>query len=322
VVIDKVISCGKYSMHTPKMFRISGSSNHAEQPLVGLPHTLEQLLPKVAEDGVVVLTGVLGNYHPMLMSWVCRLRELGIRNLVVAAFDEEAYRAAALAGLAVYLSELPDSRTAEGGGCEYGSTCFRAATKAKSRAALEVLRKGYDVLYSDSDMLWFSDPRANLKALSTASNGALLVQSNEPNHTSPANGPRRINSGFYYAAATPATITALEAITEHALKSRLSEQPSFFDVLCGEQGEFAEGDSACQQPGGMRTVFLDRDVYPNGKHRDLWDAPDVQAAAVALGASVLHNNWIVGEEKVARQRKHHWRYDDERKMCIHPWASM
>jgi hypothetical protein len=41
----------------------------------------------------VILTGVSYNYRDILMNFVCNLRRLGIYDsLVIAAFDEEAYR--------------------------------------------------------------------------------------------------------------------------------------------------------------------------------------------------------------------------------------
>lgn len=123
--------------------------------VVGLPHTLEQLLPRVADASkTVVLTGLMGNYLPMLLSFVCQLRNLGLTNLLVAAFDEDAYRGAFLhrfvcceavklgliacpprRSLPVFLVPAPAGL---GTDCAYGTDCFRAVTKTKSRTTLQV----------------------------------------------------------------------------------------------------------------------------------------------------------------------------------------
>ena len=60
-----------------------------------------------------------------------------------------------------------------------------------------------------------------------------VVQSNAPSKEPDANGPLRINSGFYRVRSNPATIAAMEQIVMHAASSRLTEQPSFYMVLCG-----------------------------------------------------------------------------------------
>jgi hypothetical protein len=285
----------------------------------GASSALNDLLPLVADSRkTVVLTGLLGNYGDFLLSFACQLRKLGVHNLLVAAFDEEALRVAQLYGLPAFLEPV----AVPPGACHFGTPCFRTATKAKSRAALRVLQAGHDVLYSDSDVVWFSDPVSELRALSEAGGDALLVQSNEPNATLPANGARRINSGFYFARSSPATVSAVRAIVAHAGGTKLSEQPSFYDVLCGASGEFRAGNDSCQLPdGGVRTLFLDRDHYPNGVHRDLWAQPDVGAAALALGSRVLHNNWVVGGSIKLRRQRAFWHFDGERGMCAHDWAA-
>jgi hypothetical protein len=164
--------------------------------------------------------------------------------------------------------------------------------------------------------VWFENPLPHLQAL--GANGDLLVQSNEPNASLPANGNRRINSGFYYASSSKAAITAFHDITEHSAKTKLSEQPSFYDVLCGE-GIYRVGNDSCKLPGGIRTVFLNRDQYPNGAHKQLWQAKDVRQAASAVGAKILHNNWAVGEATKKHRQSEFWHYDEKRHLCEHTW---
>ena len=314
------VSCGTVSVDLPELFQVSGHVTSTNST-VGLPHTLEQLLPMVADpSGTVVLTGLLGNYGDFLLNFVCQLRKLGVQNVLIAAFDEEAYRISFLHGLPVFLLEAPNSAQKEpNAACHYGTRCFRAATKVKSRATLQVLELGYNVLYSDTDIVWFGNALARVQQLAS-STGHLFVQSNEPNATFPANGKRRINSGFYYASATSETIAAFRAIVDHSSKTRLSEQPSFYDVLCDVDGKYTVGDNACQLPNGVRTVFLDRDEYPNGKHRNLWSALDISRAARAVGAQILHNNWAVGTSvKMTRQKKF-WHWDEKLRMCQYDWA--
>ena len=56
---------------------------------------------------VVTLVAVTIGYASMLMSFICRLRMLGLAdNLVVAALDEDLYRFAFTQGLAVYYEQV------------------------------------------------------------------------------------------------------------------------------------------------------------------------------------------------------------------------
>ena len=314
-----VFTCGTTSVTNMSEYVISGHVNPSTDVQVGLPHTLEQLLKTVpGSTKTVVLTGLLGNYLHLLMNFVCQLRKLGVRNLLVAAFDEVAYREAFLHGLPVFFASAPGA--AGSVSCRFGTACFRAVTKAKSRATLAVLKAGFNVLFSDVDVMWFENPLAQLQSTAEELN-ALLVQSNEPDKLEPANGHRRVNSGFYFALANEPTISALQTIVAHESRSEPSEQPSFNEVLCGVDGSFRDGTDACQMPGGLRTVFLDRDAYPNGKHNDLWEAPDVIDNARRMGAKILHNNWIVGSASKLRRQKLWWHYDDDLMMCVYNWAA-
>jgi hypothetical protein len=297
----RTLTCGSLSPTVAADFVVSGVADPDKPPLVGLPHTLEELLPRVADaDDTLVLTGFTGSSLDMLMSFVCTLRKLGVRNVLIAAFDETAYKGAFLQGLPVFLADSAAGNS----------------TIAKLRATLRVLQAGYNVLHSDVDVLWFANPLPELRALSAG--GSLLVQSNEPNASMPANGERHISGGFYFATASEKTIAAFEAIINHTVHTPVSEHSSIYDVICGADGKQRQGDDACQQPqGGLHTAFLDRDAYPTSKHRNLWDAPDVVSAAIALGSKVL----VLGSEAKINHRKVAWRhYDEERMMCQYSWA--
>lgn len=40
----------------------------------------------------------------------------------------------------------------------YGSQAFRKVTKLKSQVVLQILRMGYDVTWTDTDIAWFQNP--------------------------------------------------------------------------------------------------------------------------------------------------------------------
>jgi hypothetical protein len=114
----------------------------------------------------------------------------------------------------------------------------------------------------------------------------------------------------------------MEKVVKHAANSGLSEQPSFYDTLCGEGGAYRVGDNRCVEPETNLTVyFLDRDLFPNGAYQDLWQKKNVKAACVKKGCIVLHNNWISGRlKKLERQvLSGLWDYESSTRMCLQSW---
>ncbi|XP_042443032.1 beta-arabinofuranosyltransferase RAY1-like isoform X1 [Zingiber officinale] len=287
-----------------------------------LPWSLESLLRLIADkDNSVVLAVAGDNYRDMLMSWVCRLRHLAVKNFLVCALDSEIYRFSILQGLPVFKDPLAPSNITFND-CHFGTECFQRVTKVKSRIVLQILRLGYNVLMSDVDVYWFSNPLPHLLSFGHAT---LVAQSDEYNETVPINLPRRLNSGFYFARSDSATIAAMDMVVRHALSSNLSEQPSFYDVLCGEGGANRVDSDKCREPStNVTVVFLDRNLYPNGAYKHLWEEQDVKASCLKLGCVVLHNNWINGRKnKLERQMSSGlWEYDPSSRMCLQQWHNV
>lgn len=134
--------------------------------------------------------------------------------------------------------------------------------------------------------------------------------------------PRRLNSGFYFAWPDSSTVAAFELIVKHASFSNMSEQPSFYDVLCGESGRHRVGERHCLEPKtNVTTHFLDRGLFPNGAFNDIWDQKNVSKACSLQGCFVLHNNWVSGRQrKFARQiASGLWDYDVKNRICLWSW---
>ncbi|XP_024541663.1 beta-arabinofuranosyltransferase RAY1 [Selaginella moellendorffii] len=313
-------SCGKLSAPqldcSSSQHQVSGNLSSITS---GYSYQLESLLLKVSSpDKVVVLTVVSHSYRDMLMSWVCRLRHLNVTNYLVATIDKEMYQFGILQGLPVFRTESGRSDSKD---CTFGSSCFKTVTKSKSRTVLRILELGYSVLFSDVDVYWFSSPIRELMAFGP---GVLAAQTDEYNEKEAVNLPRRLNSGFYFAWSDNATIVSFRKIVKHAAKSKLSEQPSFYDVLCGEDGKHRKGNSSCVEPETNLTVeFLDRWRYPNGAYKLIWDSKDVRGTCQRLGCVILHNNWKTGhQQKIERQtRAGLWEYDPETRMCSRAWKN-
>ncbi|KAH9627219.1 hypothetical protein KSS87_020765 [Heliosperma pusillum] len=283
------------------------------------PFGVESLLPMLADENNTIVLAIAGySYKDMLMSWVCRLRHLMVHNFLVFALDDETYQFSVLQGLPVVKDSLAP-RNISFNDCHFGTKCFQNVTKTKSRLVTRILEMGYNVLLSDVDVYWFKNP---LPLLQTFGPAVLAAQSDEYNLTVPINLPRRLNSGFYFAHSDKPTIAALERVVKHAMTSDLSEQPSFYDTLCGQGGSNRVGNDKCWEPATNLTVqFLDRDLFPNGAYKELWNEKSVLAACSKNGCYVLHNNWISGRiNKLHRQQRAGlWDYDSSSRMCLQSW---
>ena len=66
----------------PNNYKIQTLIPGGHAKVFGLPFTMEELLPIVAPDKKVIVTGVSFIYRDVLMNFVCNLRRLGIYNQV------------------------------------------------------------------------------------------------------------------------------------------------------------------------------------------------------------------------------------------------
>jgi hypothetical protein len=331
--LDKVTSrllCGAVKRDDPASFAVN-----PVQPAGGL-HTLEALVAGLLPDRngggnrkVIVLAATM-DYKDVVMNWVCTYRRItqdGGKHtpFIIAALDEDFFRFGFLNGLPVF---LPGNHTADGsdGDCAYGTTCFRAITKLKSRIVLEIVQMGVDVLFTDADIVWFKDPLQQPALFGGfESRTTIFVQSNEPDETLPLNGIRRINSGFYFIPSSPENIAAFSAVVTHAAGTTLSEQPSFYDVLCGVNGETRVGTEKCEF-AGVTVQFLSLEVFPNGasfRHWDAWKSSkpmSAEASCTTKNCVVLHNNWISGIDAKADRlrRERFWRINEDG-TCLYDW---
>ncbi|KAH7446087.1 hypothetical protein KP509_01G038600 [Ceratopteris richardii] len=287
-------------------------------------YTLDNLLPLMADEAkLVFMVGCTSNYKEMLLSFICRAKYLGIPNVLIVAFDEALYDFAYLQGLPVYLENSADQYKSfidNDRICVFGSECFKRVSKLKSMSVLKVLKKGYSVLWSDIDIVWFENPLPHLLAFRS---GALVIQSDEPDENLPENSILGMNSGFYLARSDEKTIHAFEAIVGHAMKSNKTEQPSFYAVLCGEKGERRVGERECaiEEHNGLHTVFLGHRQFPNGHVFLHWDSGNATKSCEEKECILLHNNFIAGKENKLKRFVVNdlWFYDVRNRMCIQPW---
>ena len=317
----------------------------------------EQLKQHATEDGFVLLTSVNYAYREHLMNFKCTLERVGMRDhFVVAAMDEQVYEWGVRRGLPIYLAASAKSARShlvtQGG--EYGGAGFKSVTKLKSVAVLEVLNKGYSVIWSDVDITWFNHPFDALAGF-MKKDGGIAIQSNAPYVQNPnkiatphetvgvvdgTDNPaavRRLNSGLYVAPNNPLVISAFQEIVADAAKSKRTEQPSFDEILCARAPSERDYSSCTYRPalplGGdgangkdspsLHVELLDRFKFPNGAVLVGEDNDNVyklgrELFSEATGQELFaaHNNWISGEtQKKLRQVATGWWFGDDSFGC-------
>ncbi|OSX79189.1 hypothetical protein BU14_0084s0003 [Porphyra umbilicalis] len=313
---SRVIRCGMTSVETKEDFVIPVlPPEGVSEPPFGLPLTMESVVEKVIINNTVVLSALNYGYRAIMMNWVCNMRHLGVTNFVIAALDPRLYRYAYKRGLPVYYETTIfkglDSKLVED--ADYGTDQFKQLTKMKSRVVLRLLKSGYNVLWTDCDIVWFRNPLSYLHA----QHADLVVQSNARDDEA-ANGKRRINSGFYLAHANPPTIQLFEEIVKYASRSTMSEQPHFWERACGKDGEFRVGNDACYN-AGVTTALLNRQLFPNGVTDGIWDSPPGKLMARFPHLYILHANWVKGAAaKQERFERHGFIFFDNQELCVYP----
>lgn len=315
---SRVIRCGMISVETKENFVIPvlPPEGSTEAPAFGLPLTMKSAIEKVIINNTIILSALNYGYRGIMMNWVCNMRHLGITNFVIAALDADLYKFAYTRSLPTYLENtifqgLNASIISD---ATYGSDSFKQLTKMKSRVVVRLLKEGYNVVWSDSDIIYFRNPLQDMWSY----NVDLAIQTNAPDNE-PMNGRRRLNSGLYLARSNAATINAFEDIIVFASKSRMSEQPCFYDVMCGKEGQNAEGDDMCKY-NGMVVKLLDRHVYPNGITDGIWDSAPGKIPEKFPNLFILHNNWVKGAEGKGQRFERHGfiLYDKESELCVYP----
>ena len=246
----------------------------ASAAAVGALTNLGRLLEARAEENTVILLGFNYGYKHLLLNALCRFAQLGVRNYLIAAFEPEAMTFCRGRNLPCFdVTSFGEDKeasvlsTQESQRLEdaqvFGSPAFQSLTKLKSRQSLRLLERGYNVLWADADIFWKQNPVATMRDALDKSKVDLVIQSDAKMRRRPN---AWINSGFYLARPSDATVRAFRGIVAHAAQSSESEQPSFQKILCETR---RAGDRCINRQLGVQTLVLERKDFPNGSMKNL-----------------------------------------------------
>lgn len=201
----------------------------------------------------------------------------------------------------------------------HGTAEYARLMHVKAKPCLTALTLGYDVLFSDTDMMWLRNP---LKLLRRArqrmsADGRdlpdVMIQSdydetNEARCSSHEHCPRsswcdqpngrceaEACGGFYWLRAQGGrSVAFLQAMFE-----RMAWQRAHIDERLGEQPAL---NFVLHRTAGLTYQILDRKLYPNG---NTFFARGLLPGRETRGPVIVHNNWLAGDEpKVQRWKEH------------------
>ena len=107
----------------------------------------------------------------------CSLERVGVaRHALIVGTDDEACTAALAPGVACLVGERlfwPEAAAAElqGGAVSHGTAPYARLMHVKARPTLEAIRRGYNVLTTDTDIVFFRDPLAHLRGMLADADG-------------------------------------------------------------------------------------------------------------------------------------------------------
>lgn len=259
-------------------------------------------------------------YRELALNFVCSLRRLAMDdNYVILAMDRAMYNFAAEHGVNVFYhvvgreklaaedKDIPAGEPKDDDpvgddtdrGHAFGSPGFVRTSRRKSMLVAEVLSLGYDVFFSDSDVVLYQNPHPAF-----AEHAEDFIITTDIHIRNNSNLNYNINSGFYFVRARPRTFSALRAIVKYAVRSQRSEQKAFNHVLCGAFKDniagpgWRYGTNRCfyRILGGVTTRVLTVTLFPNGSDKSIFDWPPSFIVDAFPGLFALHVNYVSGRD--------------------------
>ena len=227
---------------------------------------LGMLLQRISNDRFEVLIAISNKnlLADQLPEWVRRVQQAKIRNHIVLALDEETRNAMIQINVPVFLC-TPATLALEG-------THNHAASAQKFHIIGKILRMGYHVFLSDTDVAWFQNPFASLDRdadVAAMTDGytnetayGAITGDDDPtmkwSRYSQAWRIHALNSGLFYVRSNERTIALMDSIHGH-LQERNDWDQSVFNMYIqaplGYPGKTA----------GVTLRVLDYNDYMNSK---------------------------------------------------------
>ncbi len=138
----------------------------------------EDTLRKIADNNSLIIVYAASiEYLDLTLNFYCNLKKLNVEsNSVLVAMDEKMYAIAMDIGIPVLFdASFSDADDQSNSSCgNFRSTCFTKRTHLKTLIVVIILQSGFNILFSDVDVIWLRDPRERMWAMSAP--GTLIIQ--------------------------------------------------------------------------------------------------------------------------------------------------
>jgi hypothetical protein len=164
---------------------------------------LLRILSNVSINGAVLATTASREFAKVLTNWLCHVKKLGMTNVVVFALDLDTARQVHAAGVA-YVLDRTFAR-ADGSIGTFASKSYLQAVYSKTRHQRAVLAAGFHLFFSDTDIPWTHNWMPEVATWAGEAVDIML---------SPGWPWHDLNTGFFYARSTPATLRLIDLLLE------------------------------------------------------------------------------------------------------------
>lgn len=236
-------------------------------------------------QGKPYLVAALANrgFLELALNWAESLKKLGIKNYAVFTPDKSVQGILEKKGVNACLvnSKIP------GNAQKFGTLRFNNIVLLKPVITYRLLKTGINVLFSDVDIAWLSNPLDYIKKIDSKKNGDydIHVQCDLPDEFSirDIKDPcERCNSGFYYAKSSKKAAEFFR----NALK-KAWQVPNDCD-------QYYFNSAVKKMKGKIRINVLDPLLFPNGS---IYFKNHKKYLKFGKKPVIVHANWAVGINK-------------------------
>jgi WD40 repeat protein len=268
---------------------------------------LYRLIKSRAINNDIVVSFSNFSFTDFALNWIKSLQQLKITNYLMFALDQNSYNFFVQRNICSYLIDKTDKLFTEESQ-NFGSLGFIAICNVKPWLVHELLKAGFNVVWSDTDIVWLRDP---FPVFYYNKSIDLQIQSDDDD----------ICAGFFYAKSNAKTIRFFDRVVnytspviddqtamrrylqddtvsqrvgtrdeDHALKVKRTAFIDYWKQLSAEDDHIKEESDS--QTHLMRYLVLDRALFPNGTAYFNAKLPQ----RFSISPVIVHNNCIIGHE--------------------------
>lgn len=292
--------------------------------------------PGGGERRAVILTVATKNYARFVDNIHCSVRSASGREIIIFSLDAAIFKQSSKRQYPTVKAyyDHEDIASSENPYL-YGTKEFNIVTHLKFTAVRDTLKAGYDVLFTDADVVWCDRaPEHILEFAAKLGHGDIFIQNAfDPDD----HWPVIPNTGFFYAMSKPRVIQLFDELVNMSKSgnyNRFHDQDLFYRIVCknstGDGGQF---NSTNTGPSGhhcewgkngeekVEVMLLPLSKFTHG--RNPLDVPfyliprgQLRQNCVEKKMVVWHNNFVLAPQKVVRMDVHHLWSADSNGDCI------